>query len=69
MTKGTLEEIFSKAKYHNGPKEYYIFYRDFERIVKINMSEFIEVSDNFQTIPASRIKKITKNDIVLFEKF
>ena len=69
MAKGTVEEIFSKAVHHNNPKEYKIFYRNFEKIIEINLSEFIKISDNFQTIPASRIEKITKNDIILFEKF
>ena len=68
MAKGIVEEIFSKAIHHGNPKDYKVFYRNFEKIIKINLSGFIEVSDNFQAIPASRIEKITKNDIVLFEK-
>ena len=68
MAKGIVEEIFSKAIHHGDPKDYKVFYRNFDRIIKINISEFIEISDNFQTIPASRIEKITKNNIVLFEK-
>ena len=66
--KGKIEEIFSKARFHNS-KEYRIFYRNFERIVETSIPEFIEVSENFQTIPASRIEKITKNGKTLFEKF
>ena len=68
MTKGIVEEIFSKAVHHNNPKDYKIFYRNFERIVEISLSEFMEISDNFETIPASRIEKITKNNKILFEK-
>ena len=69
MAKGTVEEIFSKATHHGNPKECEVSYRNFEKILKVNLSEFIEISDNFQTIPASRIEKITKGDIVLFEKY
>ena len=68
MTKGIVEEIFSKAIHHNNPKDYKVFYRNFERIVEVNLSEFMEISDNFQTIPAGRIEKITKNNKILFEK-
>ena len=68
MAKGTVEEIFSKAIHHSNPKEYKVHYRNFEKIIEISLSEFIEISDNFQTIPASRIEKITKNDSILFEK-
>ena len=68
MAKGIVEEIFSKAIHHGDPKEYKICYRNFERIIKISLSEFIEISDNFQTIPASRIEKITKKDKILFQK-
>ena len=68
MAKGLVEEIFSKAIYHNNPKEYKIFYRNFERIIEISLLEFMEISDNFQTIPACRIEKITKKDIILYQK-
>ena len=65
---GILEEIFSKAMHHGNPNDYTIFYRNFEKMVETSLSEFIEISDNFQTIPASRIERITKNNTVLFEK-
>ena len=68
MTKGIVEEIFSKAIHHNNPKEYSIFYRNFEKIIKVNLLEFMEISNNFQTIPASRIERITKNNRTLFER-
>ena len=68
MTKGKVEEIFSKAIHHNNPKEYSIFYKNFEKIIKVSLLEFIEISNNFQTIPANRTERITKNDTILFER-
>lgn len=68
MKKGVVEEIFSKAQFADDPNEYKISYRDFEKIVKITLPEFIKESDNFQTIPISRIEKIERNNTILFEK-
>ena len=68
MTKGIVEEIFSKALYYNNREDYRVFYRNFERIIETSLLEFIKISDNFQTIPASRIEKITKKDTILFKK-
>lgn len=68
MKKGVIEEILSKAKFADNPNEYVIFYRDFERVLQSTLPEFLKESDNFQTIPMSRIEKILKNDTVLFEK-
>ncbi len=66
--KGVINEIFSKARFGNEVETYKIFYRDFEKIIEITLPEFIKVSDNFETIPISRIEKITKNNMVLFKK-
>ena len=66
--KGIVEEIFSKARFGNDTKTYKIFYRDFERIMETTLPKFIEISDNFETIPIGRIEKITKNNITLFRK-
>ncbi|QUC65687.1 DUF504 domain-containing protein [Nitrosopumilus sp. K4] len=68
MKKGVIEEIFSKAQFADNPSEYKIYYRDFERITETTLPNFIKESDNFQTIPISRIEKIERNDTVLFEK-
>lgn len=68
VKKGVIEEIFSKAKFADNPAKYKIFYRDFERIIETTLPEFIKESDNFQTIPISRIERIERNDTVLFEK-
>jgi len=66
--KGVINEIFSKARFGNESQTYKIFYRDFEKIKEVTLPEFLKVSENFETIPASRIKKITKNNTILFEK-
>lgn len=66
--KGIIEEIFSKARFADDANQYMVFYRDFERIIKATMPEFLEESNNFQTIPISRIRKIMKSNTVLFEK-
>ncbi len=66
--KGVINEIFSKARFGNEAETYKIFYRDFEKITEVTLPEFIKVSENFENIPVSRIKKITKNNTILFEK-
>ena len=66
--KGIVEEIFSKALFADEAKLYKIFYRDFNRVVETTMPEFLKESENFQTIPINRIKKIMKSGTVLFEK-
>ncbi len=67
--KGVIEEIFSKARFGNEAETYKIFYRNFEKIIEATLPEFIKVSENFETIPISRIEKITKNNMVLFQKY
>ena len=68
MEKGIVEEIFSRAMHHNNPKDYSIFHRNFEKSIKVSLLEFMEISNNFQTIPINRIERITKNDTILFER-
>jgi hypothetical protein len=68
VKKGIIEEVFSKARFSDNPKEYKIFYRDFERIIVKTLPEFIKESNEFQTIPISRIEKIERNNSILFEK-
>ena len=68
VKKGIVEEIISKAKHVDDPKSYRIFYRDFDKIIEIPLPDFLEESNNFQTIPMSRVEMITKNGTILFEK-
>ena len=66
--KGSIEEIFSKARFSGESNYYIVCFRDFESIREIPLPRFIKESDNFQKIPSSRIKMIKKNNTVLFEK-
>ena len=66
--KGVIEEIFSKALFADETRSYRIHYRDFYRIKESSLPEFLMQSNNFQTIPISRIKKIKKGNTILFEK-
>lgn len=66
--KGKLEEIFSKAIHSDDPKLYWVHYRDFESFVKVSLPEFLELSQNFQLIPAHRIMKITREGNLLYSK-
>ena len=68
VKKGVIEDIFSKARFADEPKSYRIFYRDFHTIKESSLPEFLIQSNNFQTIPISRIKKIKKSNTILFEK-
>ena len=68
VKKSIIEEIFSKARFADDTSTYKIFYRDFERVKKTALTEFIKESNDFQTIPISRIKAIKKNHRILFEK-
>ncbi|HSA76599.1 MAG TPA: DUF504 domain-containing protein [Nitrosarchaeum sp.] len=66
--KGVIEEIFSKAIFADDAKKYTILYRDFKKIKETTLPEFIQESNNFQTIPITRIEIIKKNHRILFEK-
>ena len=68
MRKGKIEEIFSNAKFGKNTENYFVSYRDFQKIKETTMSKFIQESENFQKIPSSRITKIRKNNTILFEK-
>ena len=66
--KGIIEEIISKAKFADDPQLYRVFYRDFDSIRELTLLDFIEKSDNFETIPITRIELIKKNNKILFRK-
>ena len=66
--KGVIEEIFSKARFVDDPKLYKVFYRDFENIRELTLSDFIAESNNFETIPITRIEMIKRNEKILFKK-
>ena len=66
--KGVIEEIFSKARFADDPNSYMIFYRDFDKIIELSLPEFDKESNNFETIPVTRIQLIKKNNKILFTK-
>lgn len=66
--KGRLAEIFSKAQYADNPASYTIGYLDFDVVREITLPEFIKESDNFETIPITRIQFVKKGNRVLFRK-
>ena len=66
--KGAIQEIFSKARFADDPYLYKITYRDFDNLKVLSLPDFLEESENFQTIPVNRIEKIMKNNKILFKK-
>ena len=66
--KGTLEEILSKAKFYDDIDLYRVYYRDFDSIASTTLKEFIFISSNFESIPASRIVEIRKGSDVIYSK-
>lgn len=66
--KGRLQEILSKAIYADDPHTYIISYRDFDTILSIPLLKFIEVSQNFEIIPATRIIQVKKGERIMYEK-
>jgi hypothetical protein len=67
--KGKLEEIFSKALYADDPSLYSVSYRDFESVVQVSLLEFLDLSEDFELIPASRIVVVSRDGKELFKKF
>jgi len=66
--KGVIKEIFSKAQFADEPELYKIFYRDFDVLREVTLPEFIVESNNFETIPITRIEMIKKGNEILFKK-
>jgi len=64
--KGKITEIFSKAIYADNPTSYIVGYLDYDSIKEVTLPEFIKVSDNFETIPITRIRFIKKENRILF---
>ena len=68
VKKGKIEEIFSKARFADEISLYKIVYRDFEILRELTLPDFIIESNNFETIPVTRIELIKKGDNILFKK-
>ena len=65
--KGRLEEIWSRALHHDDPVHYSVIYRNFDQEVEVSLPEFIDTSENFQTIPATRILAVRKDGHTIYE--
>lgn len=68
VRKGKLGEIFSKALYADDAILYSVSYRDFENIIEVPLPEFLEISENFELIPQSRIVLVKKGIEILYRK-
>ena len=68
VRKGRLEEIFSKAMHADDPKLYTVAYRDYDEIKELPLLEFLQVSEDFQTIPASRIVYVRRLNETIYRK-
>jgi len=66
--KGKLAEILSKAMHADNPNLYTVGYLDYDAIKEATLPEFIKISDNFETIPITRIHYIKKRDKTLYSK-
>jgi len=66
--KGKLAEILSKAMYADNPNSYMVGYLDYDTIKEVILPEFIKTSDNFETIPITRIQYIRKGNDILYSK-
>lgn len=66
--KGRLDEIFSKALYADNAALYSVSYRDFDQIIEVPLMEFIELSNNFEVIPQSRVVLVKKGEQILYRK-
>jgi len=66
--KGKLSQILSKALYNDIPELYIVGYLDFNEVKEITLPEFIKISENFETSPATRIVYIKKENVALYSK-
>ena len=67
--KGKLAEILSKARYADDPNSYIVGYQNFDTVIEVTLPEFIKLSDNFETIPITRIRNIKKDGKILYSKY
>lgn len=66
--KGVVAEILSRALHSDDPDLYSIGYLDFGVIKESALKEFLSLSENFQTIPASRIIHIRRDNQLLYSR-
>ena len=65
--KGLLAEILSKARHYDDCENYRVGYRDYEQILEVSLPEFLELSENFEKIPAGRIYFVKRNGLYLYQ--
>lgn len=65
--KGLLAEILSKARHYDKCENYRVGYRDYEQILEVSLSEFLDLSENFEKIPAGRIYFVKRNGLYLYQ--
>ncbi|CUR51533.1 conserved protein of unknown function [Nitrosotalea devaniterrae] len=63
--KGKVADILSNALYNDNPELYQVGYIDFSKTREVPLGEFLKLSENFETIPASRIAYIKKENDIL----
>ena len=69
MAKKTkMEEIISRAKFADNVNLYDVTFRDFDTLKTVSLPRFLDESENFQTIPMTRITMIKKGDEILYSK-
>jgi len=68
VRKGKLQEIISKAIYADDTKLYRVAYRDFDTVKEVSLQEFLKLSEDFQTIPASRIVYVKRVGEIIYRK-
>ena len=66
--KGKVADILSNALYNDNPESYQIEYIDFSKTREVSLEEFLKLSENFETIPASRIVYIKKENDILYSR-
>jgi len=66
--KGKIAEIISNALYNDNPELYLVGYIDFSTTRETTLEKFLELSENFETVPASRIVYIKKENDVLYSR-
>ncbi len=66
--KGKLQEIMSRALHADDPMLYTVTYRDFDELKEVPLQEFLKLSEDFQTIPASRIVYVKKLNEIVYRK-
>ncbi len=69
MAKKTrMEEIISKAKFADNVNLYDVTFRDFDTLKTVSLPRFLDESENFQTIPVTRITLIKRHNEILYSK-